>query len=114
MNTHALVGKFGTTKTAELKEGLKGKIFDLTANINKKVGNKEAAPAVEEVAQLVVEFAMFVVICFVVRMLLVTAFHHTIEKHFNFLGAMPPDPRLRHEVLRECLRHRGVNSCEKS
>ena len=46
--------------------------------------------AVEEVAQLVVEFAMFVVICFVVRMLLVTAFHHTIEKHFNFTGVAPP------------------------
>ena len=46
--------------------------------------------AVEEVAQLVVEFAMFVIICFVVRMLLVTAFHHTIEKHFNFTGVAPP------------------------
>ena len=46
--------------------------------------------AVEEVAQMVVKFAMFVVICFVVRMLLVTAFHHTIEKHFNFWGVAPP------------------------
>jgi hypothetical protein len=53
LNTHALVGKFRTDKTAELKEDLKGKVLGLTSKINETVGNKAAAPApaVEEEAQ---------------------------------------------------------------
>lgn len=62
LNAHARVGNFRTTKTAELKEGLKGKVLGLTAKINETVGNKEApaaapAPAAVEVAQAVEEEA---------------------------------------------------------
>ena len=61
LNAHARVGNFRTTKTAELKDGLKGKVLGLTAKINETVGNNAPAPApapaAVEVAQAVEEEA---------------------------------------------------------
>jgi hypothetical protein len=76
--------------------------------------------AAEEVTQLVVEFAMFVVICSFVRMCLVTAVQHSIAKHFNFMGdGVPREPPLTpHSLRRSNLKGRrrgltGVYPCVK-